>query len=275
MKNILLSVVVISALVVAGVGGTFADFSDSEEEVGDSLQAGSLDLKVNGEDDPNVLPFHIPSMTPSKRYDATKTVINEGTIPGYLYIHFKNPLCIETNDKDINGDTVIDELDKPEPERVAEQGGKVQQKYVVGLGEACDMEEHVDVAIEVNGVALDLDAYDDNADGVIKLHELESHQIPLGQLPSQVEWDIVFIFHLQDIDEDDIAVDNDGDTLVDEDPIDGVDNDGDTLVDEDPPDQYFDENDEHEWKFDHWPTNRLMGDTLTFDVLFELLQVDP
>ena len=31
MKNILLSVVVVSALVVAGIGGTFAGFVDTEE----------------------------------------------------------------------------------------------------------------------------------------------------------------------------------------------------------------------------------------------------
>jgi hypothetical protein len=32
-----------------------------------------------------------------------------------------------------------------------------------------------------------------------------------------------------------IASDDDGDTVADEDPIDGVDNDGDSLIDEDPP----------------------------------------
>jgi predicted ribosomally synthesized peptide with SipW-like signal peptide len=58
MKNIVLSVVVVAALMAAGIGGTLADFSDSEEEMGDVLQAGSLDLKVNGADDPDVLPFY-------------------------------------------------------------------------------------------------------------------------------------------------------------------------------------------------------------------------
>ncbi|NIO30911.1 MAG: hypothetical protein GTN75_03830, partial [Gemmatimonadetes bacterium] len=37
------------------------------------------------------------------------------------------------------------------------------------------------------------------------------------------------------IDPEPLDVDDDGDTLIDEDPIDGEDNDGDTKVDEDPP----------------------------------------
>jgi hypothetical protein len=90
-----------------------------------------------------------------------------------------------------------------------------------------------------------------------------------------VPLDITFIFHLQDADEDFVTVDNDGDGLVDEDPIDGVDNDGDTLVDEDPDESYFDDNDPHEKKFDFWPTNVFMGDTVFFEILYELLQVDP
>ena len=67
MKNILITAVVITTLALAGIGGTMADFSDSEEEMDDVLQAGSLDLKVNGEDDPDVLPVairgHSSSMT--------------------------------------------------------------------------------------------------------------------------------------------------------------------------------------------------------------------
>jgi hypothetical protein len=244
-KRTLISLVVIGTLVVAGLGGTLADFSDSEEEVGDTLQAGSLDLKVNGTDDPDVLPFAITGMIPCKLYDVTKTVQNVGTIDGWLYIHIKNVECIETNDKDINGDGVIDAADKPEPERVAEFGGKHGQEEVPGLGERCDMEEHIDVEIWYCGSQVDLSDYDENGDGVIKLSELECHQMLLGQLIGCGEpHDLTFIFHLQDVPEAFWGLD------------------------------IFDENDPHEVKWDHWPTNCYMGDTVMFDILFELLQTD-
>lgn len=236
MKSIMLSVVVICALAVAGIGGTLADFSDSEEEMGDTLQAGSMDLKVNGADDPDVMPFNLTGMIPCKYYDVTKTVANAGTINGWLYIHFKNVQCLETNDKDINGDGVIDARDKPEPEYVAEFGGKVGQQMVDGLGERCDMEQHIDVEIWYCGSPVDLSGYDKDGNGIIKLSELECEQILLGQLIACAEpHDITFIFHLQDV---------------------------------------IDPNWPGDMKFAHWPTNCYMGDTVIFDVLFELLQTD-
>jgi len=235
MKNVFLSVVVVAALVVAGVGGTLADFSDSEEEMGDILQAGSMDLKVNGTDDPNVLPFAIRGMVPCKLYDVTKTVANDGTIDGHLYIHIKNLMCEETDDKGF----------KPEPEIVAELGGKHGQKEVPGVGVRCDMEKHIDVEILYDGVPVDLSDYDANGDGVIKLDELECFQTYLGILEAcGVPHDLVFIFHLQDVPEGYYGLD------------------------------IFDAADPHEVKWEHWPTNCYMGDTVSFDILFELLQTD-
>jgi hypothetical protein len=232
----LLSLVVITVLVSGALAGTLADFSDSEEELGDTLQAGSLDLKVNGEDDPNVLPFIISEIVPDKLYDVTKTVANVGTIDGWLYLHLKNPLCIETNDKDLNGDGVIDELDKPEPEQVCEFGGKVGQQEVIGLGERCDMEQHISIEIRYDGVEIDLSQYDANLDGHIKLSEIACEQILIGQLEEcGAEHTLRFGFWLQDV----------LDPTWPGDP-----------------------------KFSYWPTNCYQGDTVTFDVLFELLQTD-
>jgi predicted ribosomally synthesized peptide with SipW-like signal peptide len=251
MKNIFLSVVVIGALVLAGVGGTLADFSDSEEEMGDTIQAGSLDLKVNGTDDPGVLPFAITNVIPEKLYDVSKTVSNMGTIDGWLYLHIKNVICTEDNIKDIDGDGQITVPgDNPEPENVAQLGGKHGQEQVPGLGERCDMEKHIGIEIwygpdVANLVPIDLSAYDLNGDGVIKLDEVECNQILIDQLPAcGAEFIVNFLFQLQDVPEEYYGLD------------------------------IFDETDPHEIKWNWWPTNCYQGDTVSFDILFELLQTD-
>jgi len=41
----------------------------------------------------------IRGMKPEKSYHIQKTIQNMGTIDGYLYIHFKNVECKETNEK--------------------------------------------------------------------------------------------------------------------------------------------------------------------------------
>jgi len=254
MKNLLLSIGVIAALVAGLVGGIFADFSDSEEEMGDSLQAGSLDLKVNNADDPDVLPAVIKGMTPEKSYHIVKTVKNVGTIDGWLYIHIKNAKCTETNDKDLNGDgQIAAPADNPEPENVAELGGKVGQKQVPGLGVACDMEKHIEVIdITYDGKPVDISAYDKNGDGVVKLDEIQSNQIKIlvggQQVPLEAcgaAHEISMGFILQDVPEEYYGLD------------------------------IFKVGDPEEPKFNNWPTNRYQGDTVTFDVLFELLQIDP
>jgi len=254
MKNLLLSIGVIAALVAGLVGGIFADFSDSEEEMGDSLQAGSMDLKVNNADDPDVLPFVIKGMVPEKQYDVTKKVKNVGTIDGWLYIHIKNAKCTETNDKDLNGDGQITApADNPEPENVAELGGKVGQKQVPGLGVACDMEKHIAVqSISYDGDQINISAYDKNKDGVVKLDEIQSYQIKIlvngQQKPLEAcgaEHKVTFLFVLQDVPEEFYGL------------------------------NIFNNSDPNEVKWNNWPTNRYQGDTVTFDVLFELLQVDP
>jgi hypothetical protein len=247
LKNVILALGVIGALVAGLLGGVFADFSDSEEEMGDVLQAGSLDLKVNGEDDPNVLPFSIKGMVPDKVYDVTKTVSNVGTIDGWLYLHIKNVICIEDNDKDLNGDgSITVPEDNPEPENVAQWGGKHGQKQVPGLGEACDMEKHMElVNINWNGTPVDISQYDLNGDGKVKMDEIECNQILIAQLPACGEvFEVNFEFMLQDVPEEYYDLD------------------------------IFDESDPHEIKWNWWPTNRYQGDKLTFDILFELLQTD-
>ena len=50
MKKILLSVLTIALVAVVAAGATQALFSDTEESTGNTFTAGTLDLKVNGQD---------------------------------------------------------------------------------------------------------------------------------------------------------------------------------------------------------------------------------
>jgi hypothetical protein len=107
------------------------------------------------------------------------------------------------------------------------------------------MEKHIEVEILYDGVAVDLSQYDADGNGKIKLSELECFQILIAQLEQcGVEHELNFTFMLQDVPEEYYGLD------------------------------IFDETDPHEVKWNWWPTNAYMGDTVTFDILFELLQTD-
>jgi predicted ribosomally synthesized peptide with SipW-like signal peptide len=171
-------------------------------------------------------------------------------------------------------------LPKPvtEPEYVAECGGVAGEDIdgnpvvVPGIGccygENCQLARHIDVHIEVAGpydhdvypkaedvpddawVAVDLLPYDtdDPANtGIIKLHELECIEIPLGKIPNCKKIWVHIWVHLQDFDEEDAFAAG--------------------LI----PTTYFDET-YPEAKWDHWPTNAYQKDSVHFDMAFELLQ---
>ena len=82
MKKILISLMAI-ALVVGLVGvGIFASFSDTETSSGNTFTAGTLDLKVDGNDDPNVVALDIEPMAPGATGYNTWAVTNTGNIAG-------------------------------------------------------------------------------------------------------------------------------------------------------------------------------------------------
>jgi len=157
MKNILLSVVVIGALVAAGVGGTLADFSDIEVSQDNYFKTGSLDLTVsdydmneyNGDEVPAFIQYEGAWPCSDKSYFIDLENWGQGVqfVP-WAYIHFKNVECCWVYPKllymwvDEAGDKVdaptppagFDEwlegmqgtgFPKPvtEPEHVAEYGG--------------------------------------------------------------------------------------------------------------------------------------------------------
>jgi predicted ribosomally synthesized peptide with SipW-like signal peptide len=265
--KILLSIVVIAALMIAGIGGTLAGFSDTEESFNNIIQSGSIDLRVNGKDQ---APWgegidtiiQLDRIMPDKEYWAKVIVANCGESleadqetpePAWLYIHFKNMVC--TNDEpehlgiDISNpqpdwpDIVLKNPDailppdgspfKPEPECVAEFGGMVEQTWVDGLGQLgdeCCLGTHVEITIWVD------DETGDPVWGPDFIGLLNCNQLEIGPLePCGVEHTIIMKIVL-------------------------------------PQEQFEDLTWEGHPKFKHWPANAFMNDRLTFDLMFKLLQ---
>jgi len=100
-KSIILAVVVVVALVVAGTGGVFATWSDSEVSEDNVIRTGSLDLKVNGADDepwgagvPSKV--DIECMVPERLYGPFEVELwNAGICDtaSATFIHFKDYEC--------------------------------------------------------------------------------------------------------------------------------------------------------------------------------------
>jgi len=89
-KKILASIFVIGILAL-GIGwGTYSYFSDTETSSGNTFTAGTLDLKVDGKDDPLGAYFEVSNVKPSDTGSKDIVLSNAGTIDGKAYIHFKD-----------------------------------------------------------------------------------------------------------------------------------------------------------------------------------------
>ena len=77
----------IAALLVMGLvgGGTWAYFSDPETITGNYLSAGTLDLDVDGTDDPSAV-FQLTDVYPGENSSDYAVLLNSGSIAGELDI---------------------------------------------------------------------------------------------------------------------------------------------------------------------------------------------
>lgn len=83
MKKILLSMLAIAAVSMATFQATKALFSDQETSVGNTFTAGTLDLTVDGNNDPEIKNFTLSDMKPGDRFGRKYfTLKNNGSIPG-------------------------------------------------------------------------------------------------------------------------------------------------------------------------------------------------
>jgi len=162
-----------SMMLVALVGlllgaGTVTYFSDTETSGGNSFTAGTLDLKVDGNDDSISAYFTVSNVKPGDSGYVEISLSNTGTISGTADIHIKNVM----NDP---GDT-------PEPEPTSDDGELGANLLITILYDA-------------NG---DGD-YDDTGETIVSdtpLDDLDCTSYDLGPLPAgasrnlKISWSI-------------------------------------------------------------------------------------
>lgn len=96
MLRILKSLMVIVAVAAVSVGATGAYFSDQETVAGNTFTAGSLDLTVDGQNDPVSFSFTGNDLKPGVQVNAgTVELKNTGSLDGLLSIKVTNPTSDE------------------------------------------------------------------------------------------------------------------------------------------------------------------------------------
>jgi len=162
MKAVFLSIVVVCALVVAGIGGTLAGFSDTEQSLDNIFEVGNLDLKVSKNDveynDPDVPPIveaYLAWPCTSQDFSFDLHNLSDNPQQAYAYLTIKNITCYEVlSDKHPDG--------RPEPEDVAELGGilaNVDTPAMGPWGQDCTLLDFIEVVIY----------FDTNGDGNLEL----------------------------------------------------------------------------------------------------------
>jgi len=291
-KSVILAVVVVVALVIAGTSGVFATWSDSEVSFNNTIRTGSLDLKVNGADDApwgtGVPPkVEIDCMVPGKWYGPFEVELwNAGIceFPSHAFIHVKDLVCTNAEPK-VNsypdggstywpagettgypdpstGQPYSGQL-KPEPELVAEYGGKVDCTWVPGVGvdgDDCSMGSGIRMMITNSPDPADVLVNPQGLRMVDLLHKWECNEIWLFDLMPCEPRTIYLWFYLVQESEEDFGY------------------------------NYFLHPDElgltpgtpeysaallHWQKFNDWPSWRYMRDMVTFKMEFDLWLEEP
>ncbi len=104
-----LLVVALVAVAVAGVApGAWAVFSDTETAQDNTLQMGTLDLQVDGQDDPDVVHIELDNLAPGDTWTHVWKLQNVGSLPGDVKVTLDNIVSYDNgcNEPEISaGDT--------------------------------------------------------------------------------------------------------------------------------------------------------------------------
>jgi predicted ribosomally synthesized peptide with SipW-like signal peptide len=115
MKKILLSVFLIALVVSLAAGATYSQFIDTETSEDNTFSTGSLDLTVDGENDPLSFNFQADNMLPGNTYSGgCVELANAGSSDGILTLKVQNPVSNENGELEpelSDGDVVDTEID--------------------------------------------------------------------------------------------------------------------------------------------------------------------
>lgn len=90
MNKIILSLVSIFAVAAIAATATAAYFADTETSTGNTFAAGTLDLKVDNQDDPNIFHMVLNDMKPGDTISYYWDWKNSGTITGQPWLEIIN-----------------------------------------------------------------------------------------------------------------------------------------------------------------------------------------
>jgi len=90
MKRIILSLVTIVTVAAIATGATVAYFSDTETSNSNTFAAGTLDLKVDNQDDSNIVHVTLNNMKPGQTASYQWNWKNNGTIDGKPWMQLTN-----------------------------------------------------------------------------------------------------------------------------------------------------------------------------------------
>ena len=165
MRSGLVALLVVGVVLFGLGAGTWAYFSDTEVSAGNYIQAGTLDLVVNGVGTFDASLDEGDGIAPGDSGSWDITLQNSGTVNGLLTATFANYQYIEGTPDSIDEGT-------------------------------SDLRDVVYITMDLDGTPVDLSAFDTNNDGKVSLTELENQTIDLGPLNAAssktltVHWEI-------------------------------------------------------------------------------------
>ena len=194
MKAVFLSIVVVCALVVAGIGGTLAGFSDTERSLLNNVEVGNMDLKVsvgaNGPEYDDPVPAIVDAglLWPCNSQDFNFDLHNlsdNTSKSAYAYMRIKDLECYEV------WTAKFPNPDRPEPEDVAENGGWLANTLIAGLGpfgQNCTLADFIEILITYDGSIMAGNNTPWGGAGTVYLSDMIPAGWQPGDNPDTIKW---------------------------------------------------------------------------------------
>jgi len=185
----MLAVLVLIGVALPMVGGTMATWSDSETMMGNYIETGCLDLKVNTADDEpwggGLEPcFNIPELELERTYPCYLLLWNAGDVDGVAYLHIKN-----VADNELSANTIMDVW-------YDDDGDPETPLVLVESDPIADLDcEEIELGMLPGG-----------AERQLKLEIRADEGTPGDSLSFDIQFELIGIFFIEDEDDGEIIV---------------------------------------------------------------------